>query len=197
MAAVSGPRFGRKCEYYSDNAAAAHIVSVMSETIRRHTSYCHRNEVVSKLREKFNKYFWPRDECGPKIKQFVAEAPAGTRHLPDHKLVSLQRNLQKIYKSMNLCSDCGVGTGTWALHYCCLRHFPRWQHLHVRSGGAASRRKEILVVTHQPGPAPSHADNIQINFLFLMEFFTACKCLWDCLGQTADRNRNVQWLTIE
>ena len=74
MAAVSGPRFGRKCEYYSDNAAAAHIVSVMSETIRRHTSYCHRNEVVSKLREKFNKYFWPRDECGPKIKQFVAEA---------------------------------------------------------------------------------------------------------------------------
>ena len=111
MAAVSGPRFGRKCEYYSDNAAAAHIVSVMSETIRRHTSYCHRNEVVSKLREKFNKYFWPRDECGPKIKQFVAEAPAGTRHLPDHKLVCLQRNLQKIYKSMNLCSDCGVGDG--------------------------------------------------------------------------------------
>ena len=111
MAAVSGPRFGRKCEYYSDNAAAAHIVSVMSETIRRHTSYCHRNEVVSKLREKFNKYFWPRDECGPKIKQFVAEAPAGTRQLPDHKLVSLQRNLQKIYKSMNLCSDCGVGDG--------------------------------------------------------------------------------------
>ena len=89
------------------------------------------------------------------------------------------------------------GPGTWALHYCCLRDFPRWQHLHVRSGGAASRRKEILVVTHQPGPAPSHADNIQINFLFLMEFFTTCKCLWDCLGQTADRNRNVQWLTIE
>ena len=80
MAAVSGPGFGRKCEYYSDNAAAAHIVSAMSETILRHTSYCHRNEVVSKLREKFNKYFLPRDECGPKIKQFVAEARRQRQH---------------------------------------------------------------------------------------------------------------------
>ena len=202
MAAVSGPRFGRKCEYYSDNAAAAHIVSVMSETIRRHTSYCHRNEVVSKLREKFNKYFWPRDECGPKIKQFVAEARR-QRHqqAPGSCLIVNWWAYKEIYRKFTrawIYARIAVsGTGTWALHYCCLGDFPRWQHLHVRSGGAASRRKEILVVTHQPGPAPSHADNIQINFLFLMEFFTACKCLWDCLGQTADRNRNVQWLTIE
>ena len=40
-----------------------------------------------------------------------------------------------------------------------------------------ARRKEILVVT-LPSPAQRiHADNIQINFLFLMEFFTTCKCL--------------------
>ena len=177
MAAVSGPRFGRKCEYYSDNAAAAHIVSVMSETIRRHTSYCHRNEVVSKLREKFNKYFWPRDECGPKIKQFVAEAPAGTRQLPDHKLVCLQRNLQKIYKSMNLCSDCGVGDGDVSSSLLLFTRFSSVATFTCSERRRGSRRKEILVVTHQPGPAPSHADNIQINFLFLMEFFTTCKCL--------------------
>ena len=37
---------------------------------------------------------------------------ATSRHqAADHKLVCLQRNLQKIYKSMNLCSDCGVGDG--------------------------------------------------------------------------------------
>ena len=45
--------------------------------------------------------------------------------------------------------------------------------------GAEARQQEEGDISgnSQPGPAPSHADNIQINFLFLMEFFTACKCL--------------------
>ena len=141
MAAVSGPRFGRKCEYYSDNAAAAHIVSVVSETILRHTSYCHRNEVVSKLREKFNKYFLPRDECGPKIKQFVAEARRQRHHrAPASCLIINWCAYKEIYRKFTrawIYARIAVsGPGTCALHYCCLRDFPRWQHLHVRSGAA-------------------------------------------------------------
>ena len=48
--------------------------------------------------------------------------------------------------------------------------------------GAEARQQEEGDISGNPPcqarhPAPSHADNIQINFLFLMEFFTACKCL--------------------
>ena len=202
MAAVSGPRFGRKCEYYSDNAAAAHIVSAMSETILRHTSYCHRNEVVSKLREKFNKYFLPRDECGPKIKQFVAEARRQRHHrAPASCLIINWCAYKEIYRKFTrawIYARIAVsGRGRVLFITVVYEIFLGGNIYMFGAEPRPARRKEILVVT-LPSPAQRiHADNIQINFLFLMEFFTTCKCLWDCLGQTADRNRNVQWLTIE